>query len=131
MNVVVQTEQAADIAILLNDRYNAQVDFEKDNAVLSADPKIVSNDLEYINYLSYNEAKLAGMFGMKILDPVAIKEVDDNNMDIPMVITNTTNPSNITMIQKNPPLQNNNLLKIVTGKKNCAIVRMESIQPHT
>jgi aspartate kinase len=118
---------AADIAILLNDKYNTKVDFEKDNAVLSADPKIVSNDLEYINYLSYNEAKLAGMFGMKILDPVAIKEIDDNNMDIPMVITNTANPSNITMIQKNPPLLNNNLLKIVTGKKNCAIVRMESI----
>ena len=58
--------------------------------VLSADPKIVSHDLEYIRYLSYNEAKLAGMFGMKILDPVAIKEVDNNNLDIPMVITNST-----------------------------------------
>jgi aspartate kinase len=67
------------------------------------------------------------MFGMKILDPIAIKEIDDNNLDIPMVITNTSNPSNITTIQKNPPLDENNLLKIVTGKRNCAIVRMESI----
>ena len=118
---------AADIAILLHDNYDIQVDFEKDSAVLSADPKVVNDNLDYIRYLSYNEAKLAGMFGMKILDPIAIKEIDDNNLDIPMVITETTNPSNITTIQKNPPLDENNLLKIVTGKRNCAIVRMESI----
>ena len=118
---------ATDIAILLQGNYDTKVDFEKDNAVLSADPKIVSHDLEYIRYLSYNEAKLAGMFGMKILDPVAIKEVDNNNLDIPMVITNTTDPSNITIIQKNPPIEDDNFVKIVTGKNNCAIVRMESI----
>jgi len=118
---------ATDIAILLQGNYDTKVDFEKDNAVLSADPKIVSHDLEYIRYLSYNEAKLAGMFGMKILDPVAIKEVDNNNLDIPMVITNSTDPSNITIIQKNPPIEDDNFVKIVTGKNNCAIVRMESI----
>jgi aspartate kinase len=118
---------ATDIAILLHDNYNIKVDFEKDSSVLSADPKIVNDNLEYVRYLSYNEAKLAGMFGMKILDPIAIKEIDDNNLDIPMVITNTAYPSNITTIQKNPPLDRNNLLKIVTGKRNCAIVRMESI----
>jgi aspartate kinase len=118
---------AADIAILLQANYDTKVDFEKDNAVLSADPKIVSHDLTYIKYLSYNEAKLAGMFGMKILDPVAIKEVDNNNLDIPMVITNTADPSNITIIQKNPPRGDDNFVKIVTGKNNCAIVRMESI----
>src|SRR5919197_4152966 len=118
---------AADLAILLNGDYDVKIDFEKDSAVLSADPRIVKDDLEFIKYLSYNEAKLAGMFGMKILDPIAIKEIDDNNLDIPMVITNTTNPSNVTTIQKSPPLDRNNLLKIVTGKRNCAIVRMESI----
>ena len=64
---------------------------------------------------------------MKILDPVAIKEVDNNNLDIPMVITNTADPSNITIIQKNPPIGDDNFVKIVTGKNNCAIVRMESI----
>ncbi len=119
---------AADIAILLHGHYNTKVDFEKDNAVLSADPKIVKDDLEYINHLSYNEAKLAGMFGMKILDPIAIKEIDDNDLDIPIVITNMTNPYNTTIIQRTlPNTQDNNLVKIVTGKKNCAIVRMESI----
>lgn len=118
---------ATDIAILLQSHFDAKVDFEKDSGVLSADPKIVNDDLEYIKYLSYNEAKLAGMFGMKILDPIAIKEIDDNNLDIPMIITNIKNPANITIIQKNPPIEDNKLIKIVTGKKNCAIVRMESI----
>ena len=42
--------------------------------------------------LSYNEAKLAGMFGMKILDPVAIKDIDDNNLNLPILITNISDP---------------------------------------
>ena len=69
------------------------------------------------------------MFGMKILDPVAIKEIDDNDLDIPIAITNMNNPSDITRIQKRIPIneEKSNLVKIVTGKSNCAIVRMESI----
>src|SRR5918993_67981 len=127
---------AADTAILLHDHYKTKIDFEKDNAVLSADPRIVKDNLQYVKYLSYNEARLAGMFGMKILDPVAIREIDDSNLDIPIVITDMTNPSNITIIQQdittaamtdNQEEYNNNLVKIVTGRRNCAIVRMESI----
>lgn len=119
---------AADISILLHDRYNTKVSFEKDSAVLSADPKIVKEGLDFIQYLSYNEARLAGMFGMKILDPIAIKEIDDNGLDIPIVITDMARPGNVTMIKKNPPTDNtSNPIKIVTGKKNCAILRMESI----
>jgi aspartate kinase len=129
---------AADIAIILYDEFKTQIDFEKDNVVLSADPKIVKEGLESIRYLSYNEARLAGMFGMKILDPIAIKEIDDNNMNIPIVITSILNPSDITIIEKSlinrkkafldSSVENDNsLIKIVTGKRNCAIVRMESI----
>ncbi|MGZ5485624.1 MAG: amino acid kinase family protein [Nitrososphaeraceae archaeon] len=133
---------AADIAIILYDEFKVQIDFEKDNIVLSADPKIVKEELESIRYLSYNEAKLAGMFGMKILDPIAIKEIDDNNFDIPIVITSILNPSDITIIEKSSINRNqdfldsvgndedddnSSLIKIVTGKRNCAIVRMESI----
>ena len=117
---------AADLAILLYGNYKLKVDFEKDNQVLSADPKIVDNDLEHITSLSYNEAKLAGRFGMKILDPIAIKEIEDNNLDIPLVITNMHYPTNITIIRRNAQSSNQNPLKIVTGKKNCAVVRMES-----
>lgn len=129
---------AADIAIILYDEFKTQIDFEKDNVVLSADPKIVKEGLESIRYLSYNEARLAGMFGMKILDPIAIKEIDDNNLAIPIVITSIRNPSDITIIEKSllngkkedflDNVENDNsLIKIVTGKRNCAIVRMESI----
>ena len=118
---------AADVAILLNEKYKAELDFEKDNAVLSADPKIVKKELDSIKFLSYNEARLAGMFGMKILDPLAIKEIDNNNMDIPIVITNMNDPSHTTTISKISADQSDNLVKIVTGKRNCAIVRIESI----
>lgn len=116
---------AADLAILLNGKYDVKVDFEKDNAVLSADPKIVKEGLEHVTYLSYNEAKLAGMFGMKILDPVAIKEIEENNLNIPLVITNMNDPANITLIKKESQSEYANPLKIVTGRKKCALVRME------
>jgi aspartate kinase len=116
---------AADLAILLNEKYDIKVDFEKDHAVLSADPKIVKEGLDGVPYLSYNEAKLAGMFGMKILDPVAIKEIEENNLDIPLVITNMNNPTNVTFIEKEAQSADVNPLKIVTGKKKCAVVRME------
>ena len=43
---------AVDIAILLHDNYDVKIDFEKDSAVLSADPRIVKEELEYIQYLS-------------------------------------------------------------------------------
>lgn len=121
---------AADLAILLSSKFNILIDFEKDNSVLSADPKIVSANLHNVKLLSYNEAKLAGMFGMKILDPIAIKDIDDNNLDIPIIITNISSPSNITQIKKyisDKEATLDSKIKIVTGKKNCVIVRMESI----
>lgn len=119
---------AADIAIILSDKFDTKISFEKDSAVLSADPKIVKDGLDFVPYLSYNEARIAGMFGMKILDPIAIKEIDDNDLDIPIVITNMTRPDSVTMIKRRPPENDgSNPIKIVTGKKNCAIVRMESI----
>jgi aspartate kinase len=121
---------AADLGILLSSNYNVLIDFEKDNAVLSADPKIVSDNLHYVESLSYNEAKLAGMFGMKILDPVAIKDIDDNSLDIPIIITNLSDPSYFTKIKKQISVEESEhqpKIKIVTGKKNCVIVRMESI----
>jgi aspartate kinase len=68
------------------------------------------------------------MFGMKILDPVAIKEIDDNGLDIPITVTDMSFPSRFTTIKRTLPNGGDeNLIKIVTGKKNCAIVRMESI----
>ena len=87
---------------------------------------MVKEELDHITLLSYNEARIAGMFGMKILDPIAIKEIVENGVDMPIIITDMTKPDKITTIQRKPSEKNGHPLKIVTGKKNCAIVRIES-----
>lgn len=117
---------AADLGILLSKKYNTRIDFEKDSAVRSADPRIVKDKLEDITHLSYNEARIAGMFGMKILDPIAIKEIVENGVDMPIIITDMNNPKKTTIIERKPVNKNGHPLKIVTGKKNCAILRIES-----
>ena len=117
---------AADLGILFHKKYDTIIDLEKDSSVVSADPKIVKEELEEVNELSYNEARLAGMFGMKIVDPIAIKEILENGVEIPLVITNMKSPNLITKIQRKPEDKSGHPLKIVTGKKNCAILRIES-----
>lgn len=117
---------AADLGILLHKKYDVMVDFEKDSSVVSADPKIVTEELDEVFQLSYNEARLAGMFGMKILDPIAIKEILENGVDIPITISNMKKPKYSTTIKRAPDSQNDYPLKIVTGRKNCAIFRIES-----
>jgi len=116
---------AADLGILFSKKYNTRIDFEKDSAVLSADPRLVKEELESITSLSYNEARIAGMFGMKILDPIAIKEIVENGVEMPIIITDMSKPENITTIERKPSEKNGHPLKIVTGKKNCSIVRIE------
>jgi aspartate kinase len=117
---------AADLGVLFYKKYDTKIDFEKDSSVVSADPKIVENDLSEVDQLSYNEARLAGMFGMKILDPIAIKEILENGVDMPIIITNMKDPSKITTIKRTPDKKNGHPIKIVTGKKNCAIFRIET-----
>ena len=117
---------AADIGILFHKKYDTIIDLEKDSSVVSADPKIVESELDDVIQLSYNEASLAGMFGMKIIDPIAIKEILENGVDMPVTITNMVSPNKVTKIQRKPDEQNGHPLKIVTGKKNCAILRIES-----
>ena len=117
---------AADLGILFHRIYETSIDWEKDSAVVSADPRVVKSGLSEVHQLSYNEARLAGMFGMKILDPMAIKEILDNGVDIPLRITNMGDPSKTTAILRNPGPEEGHPIKIVTGKGNCAIMRMES-----
>jgi len=116
---------AADLGILFSKKYHTRIDFEKDSAVLSADPRVVKEELESITSLSYNEARIAGMFGMKILDPIAIKEIVENGVEMPIIITDMGTPEKITTIERKPSEKSGHPLKIVTGKKNCSIVRIE------
>lgn len=118
---------AADLGILFHKKYDTRIDFEKDSAVVSADPRIVSEELDDITQLSYNEARIAGMFGMKILDPIAIKEILENGVDMPIIITNMKASNKTTTILRRSDNQDGHPLKIVTGKKNCAILKIESI----
>ena len=117
---------AADLGILFHKKYQTSIDFEKDSSVVSADPRIVDSDLREITQLSYNEARLAGMFGMKILDPIAIKEIVENGVDMPITITNMKSPEKTTTIKRNLQEQKGHPIKIVTGKENCAIFRIET-----
>ena len=117
---------AADLGILFHKKYEASIDFEKDSSVVSADPKIVESGLKEVIQLSYNEARLAGMFGMKILDPIAIKEIVEHGVDMPIKITNIKNPEKITIIKRELDEQKGHPIKIVTGKENCAIFRIET-----
>ena len=117
---------AADLGILFHKKYETSINFEKDSAVVSADPKIVDIGLRDVNQLSYNEARLAGMFGMKILDPIAIKEIVENGVDMPIKITNIKNPEKITTIMRVLDKQTGHPIKMVTGKENCAIFRIET-----
>ena len=117
---------AADLGILFNKKYETSIDFEKDSAVVSADPKTVEEELREVKQLSYNEARLAGMFGMKILDPIAIKEIVENGIDMPITVTNMKNPSEITTIKRSLDKQEGHPIKLVTGKENCCIFRIET-----
>ncbi len=117
---------AADLGILFHKKYDTSIDFEKDSSVVSADPKIIDTGLTEVDQLSYNEARLAGMFGMKILDPIAIKEIVENGVDIPIIVTNMRDPSKTTTIKRSPDNKEGHPIKIVTGKENCAIFRIET-----
>ena len=117
---------AADLGILFHKKYDTSIDFEKDSSVVSADPKIIELGLREVIQLSYNEARLAGMFGMKILDPIAIKEIVEHGVDMPIRITNIKNPEKITIIKRELGEHKGHPIKIVTGKENCAIFRIET-----
>ena len=116
---------AADLGILLDKKFDVKIDLEKDSSVVSADPRIVKEGLTRVDNLSYNEARLAGMFGMNILDPIAIKEILENGVSLQIIITDMKNPERITKIERKVDSRNGHPIKIITGKKNCAILRIE------
>ena len=116
---------AADLGILLDKKFDVKIDLEKDSSVVSADPRIVKEGLTRVDNLSYNEARLAGMFGMNILDPIAIKEILENGVSLQIIITDMKNPERTTKIERKVDSQNGHPIKIITGKKNCAILRIE------
>ncbi|HKZ45261.1 MAG TPA: hypothetical protein VJ343_00995 [archaeon] len=115
---------AANLGILLDEAYDVVIDFEKDEVVMSANPKVVKDRIGVVRNMSYNEVKLAGPFGMSIVDPIAIKDIETAGLGIKLVVTNFKNPEYITTIQK----ESNNggdPVKIDTGRENCAIFEFD------
>ena len=111
------------LALMLENKYDTRLNFEKDNPVLSTDPHIVSDDLSIISNMSYNEARIASMFGMKILDPIAIKEILTSKSSLAITITDMNNPTRITHIQQKS-IPADNPLKVIAAKHNCVILRI-------
>jgi len=119
---------AADLSILLKECFNVVIDFEKNDIVQSADPKIGgigSSELDEISHLSYNEVKIAGQFGMKIVDPLVIRDIQESGLEIEIFVTDMKNPARYTTIQKVISDKSGNPIKIVTGKKDCAIIELD------
>ncbi|MCJ7760948.1 aspartate kinase, partial [Candidatus Bathyarchaeota archaeon] len=117
---------AADLGVILKEFYDVTVDFEKDNVVMSADPNIKGIDkgeLSEIGSLSYNETRLAGQYGMSIIDPVAIRDVPPD-LDLPLEVTDI-NTGEKTMIRRHIDKGNSNPIKIVTGRRGCAVLEAE------
>lgn len=117
---------AIDLGLLLKPRYDVSVDLEKKNIVMSADPKvkgIKQEELEKITHLSYNEARLAGQYGMKIMDPISIRDIP-REVDLVIQVTNIFTGEK-TLISRRPEERDEPSIKLVTGKENCAILEFK------
>ncbi|NWG09126.1 MAG: aspartate kinase [Nitrososphaerales archaeon] len=118
---------AVDLGILLSHTYDVTVDFEKDSMVMSANPKVEGIDkkeLDPVWNLSYNEAILGAQYGMDIVDSVAFIDIQHANLEIPLTVTDINDPKRVTKIQREASHEDNNPIKIVTGRKDCIIMKM-------
>jgi aspartate kinase len=116
---------AIDLGLLLKPRYDVSVDLEKESIVMSADPKITgirAEELEKIQQLSYNEARLAGQYGMKIMNPISIRDIP-REVDLVIDVTNIFTGEK-TRISRAPEERDDASIKLVTGRENCAILEV-------
>jgi aspartate kinase len=116
---------AIDLGLLLKPRYDVSVDLEKESIVMSADPKIPGiqpEELEKIKHLSYNEARLAGQYGMKIMNPISFRDIP-REIDLVIDVTNIVTGEK-TRISRAPEEGHDAAIKLVTGRENCAILEV-------
>lgn len=114
---------AIDLGVLLTAHYDVLVDLEKESVVLSVDPNvhgITADAPAAVERLSYNEARLAGQYGMHIVDPIAIRDVP-HDVNLLIHITNA-HTGRRTVLQRDPVRFDADPIKIVTGRQNCAIL---------
>jgi aspartate kinase len=119
---------AADLAVLLAAHFHVTLDFEKEEIVMSGDPRVVAEAAEPVARLSYNETEVAGRFGAKIVDPLAIADILAAPSEIPLLITHVQEPARRTEVLRTAPWNGENPVKMVTGKADCAVVELRKTQ---
>ncbi|WP_455279494.1 amino acid kinase family protein [[Eubacterium] cellulosolvens] len=116
-------QTAVFLSCLLRDYFEVETILLKEKPVQSADPAIVQNQrLQRVHVMTYNEASRATVSGMKIIQNAAVRLAMSNNLSIKIVPLQDLGLEAI--IQKEDPSPQ--IVKCVTGLKNCAIITMSS-----
>lgn len=116
-------QTAVFLSCLLRDYFEVETILLKETPVQSADPAIVQDQpLQRVHVMTYNEASRATVFGMKIIQNAAVRLAMSNNLLIKIATLQDLGLEAI--IQKEDP--SSQVVKCVTGLKNCAIITMSS-----
>ncbi|MFC1506715.1 hypothetical protein ACFLQ6_06560 [Thermoproteota archaeon] len=116
-------QTAVFLSCLLRDYFEAETILFKETPVQSADPSIVRDQpLQRVDVMTYNEASRATISGMKIIQNAAVRLAMSNNLSIKIATLRDLGLEAI--IQKEDPSPQ--IVKCVTGLKNCAIITMSS-----
>ncbi|MBO3802853.1 MAG: aspartate kinase [Candidatus Brockarchaeota archaeon] len=109
------------LSCLLQSRYEVETLLFKDVPVQSADPQIVKGQRTFdVPSLTYNEAHKASMMGMKIVQDAAISMA--RRFKQPLKIVPMDDAEKCTVIRSES--FTDEIVKVVTGKKGCAILSM-------
>jgi aspartate kinase len=92
------------------------------DGVMSADPRLVPEAMS-IERLSYREVAELAYYGAKVLHPLTIRPVVENN--IPLRIKNTFNPDHPGTIIVKGARENNGKIKAVTAIRDLSLVNVE------
>jgi aspartate kinase len=116
-------QTAVFLSCLLRDYFEVETILLKETPVQSADPVIVGDQaLQRVHIMTYNEASRATVSGMKIIQNAAVRLAMANNLSIKIAPLQDLELE--TIIQKEDPTSQ--IVKCVTGLKNCAIITMRS-----
>ncbi len=116
-------QTAVFLSCLLREHYDVETILLKDTPVRSADPDIVRDqELRGISIMTYNEASKATISGMTIIQNAAVRLA--RSCSLPITVAPLQNLKLGTTIQAEDP--NPQIVKCVTGRKNCAIITMNN-----
>lgn len=91
------------------------------DGIMTADPRVV-NDASLIEKISYNEVFEFAEQGAKVIHPRAVEVAMNNN--IPIMIKNTLNHCNGTLINKSGDISNKNIITGITSLSGRVQIRI-------